>query len=325
MSHSHSRLLTPASLLTAFQFYQAMAAELSVESFSPARWAFESLARTSYSFLSSRHQKMVRAELPRSTLDTLIPIDRSRTNAIIAELPGIVTQFLQQQNNFSQMQATLYALDRSIHTLNPSTVDQLNRHFDVLWSFIVAYRHNWGQLQFMGPFLAILIRLSARVKINLPEHLTPILDMTLPQSTTAMILLSLCDAVLNRHATPANLPAFTEQAVRKCYNIPVKSFVLSSLSQAAANSPLTTRLLEGNELTINTTFPHNCCERTCCFVLANSRPGRTHPIDHSPIICSLKHAIEQLEKKETVASWEAMDMERLSKMFSKMLVDRNSN
>lgn len=342
-----------------------MADSMSPGPTSPARWAFEALARASYDYLSGKYKKQLRETLPRTELDTVIPIDRARTGVLAGELEQQVEQFLQHRNNFAQLvsassistsiscaliafnihpsmqEATLFALNRSIHTLSPATTQQLGRSLNALWCYLVVNRKCWARFQWVTTFLALLVRVSAKVRCDLmPVYLKPILEMRLPQTTTAMLLVALLDVVLsNKQATPTTpLVVFTEQAIRMCKNTAVKSYVLAlnhwrPRHSTNSNDNWLARLKEHEPVVVAataaagestfTTWPHNCCERTCCFVLANSSGSRSDTIDHLPIICNLQHAIEDLQRSgrsgRTLAAGELREMARLADLFRNLL------
>lgn len=176
----------------------------------------------------------------------------------------------------------------------------------------------------MAPFLQSLIRASAKVAYHLKVPLQPIVRMKLPQSTTTIVLIALIDAATKKSANPPLLQ-FAEESIRKCENPRVKNYLLSihrlndriNKLLVSVEQPLTA---------IDTNFPHSCCERTCCFILANSSDlpvlNRNH---HSAIECNLEHAIEHLQRSRqngsqtTVTAAEFKRLQGLASRFSALL------
>lgn len=154
----------------------------------------------------------------------------------------------------------------------------------------------------MANFLHLLVRVSVKVDPQLANRLKPLIDTILPQTTTVL----LCIALLDCPNQPGNVVRSVAQLyVRKCNNSQVKDFlcgihfhnpksaileqVFGPTSQEEILNPIDTH---------PTILPHNCCERTCCFVLANTTKttvGNKNPT-HSSIACNLTHAVDELQK-----------------------------
>lgn len=254
---------------------------------------------------------------------TSIHITLARTSTLAYELIELIDQFLQQNINLSRMEMTLYSLVNSKHYLNASLLQQLGNSLDRLWFYLGAHCMKWGRFQWIGPFLHLLVRASVKAQsCNLPAHLKPIAEMKLPQSTSVLILLALLD-VCPKDASP--LVSFTEHFIQNCNNARVKNYLLFLHQRNPEKSQLLVRLV--NELFTtsndqNTNFPHTCCERTCCFVLANTS---NLPLSrHSPIVCNLQHAIDELQRSAgqtecVITTADLKYLEGLGKRFSHLI------
>lgn len=84
-----------------------MVDQLSSQPTSPARTAFTELARTCYTFMSSRFKTKVREESSKPTLDLLTPIDKSRTGVLAEEVKEHVNLFLKQRSHFKELVSKL--------------------------------------------------------------------------------------------------------------------------------------------------------------------------------------------------------------------------
>ena len=221
----------------------------------------------------------------------------------------------------------MLVFSKSNHLPRPATLQKLNLKLDALWKYLVATRHNWAKFQWMAPFLSHLIRVCANTQLKtLSTHLQQIVQMKLPTSTITIILLTLL-SVSKRTDLP---DLFVEKCIRNCHYQQVKGYLYYVHQQDPSRFEVLRKLqgeLERSDTAGTATFPHNCCERTCCFVLANGcdRDVSQYKKSHSSIECNLMHAVEELTKKKRenclLSSMELQKLQKLEKQLNELLRD----
>lgn len=246
-------------------------------------------------------------------------IDETRVQQLANALSQRIDEFIGEPENFFQLQSALSAF-MNIDTLTMSScvTKPLEKAIDRLWTHLLVDPLKWAQFQWMGPFLNVLIRVCANINCNLMGSLKEITKLTLPQSTLAMILMALLDTSTGNQAHP-KMDQFTLKMIKSCPNKVVLNYILSTHQLTGGKNKLLVKLLcaqpQYQTPPLNTNFPHNCCERTCCFILANSSRS-PHPINHSPVVCNLEHAIEGLQISGTeMTRTELKDLEELCDEF----------
>lgn len=209
-------------------------------------------------------------------------------------------------------------LAMSNHRPHPDQVRVLNRHLHPFWTFIMKRIRRWGRFHWMGVFVHLLIRVTAKVNQNLLKiHLTPVACAKLPQFTGLQIILALLDCG-RRGDTISQL---TELFVRKC-NVHVKNYIfyLHSLNQ---KNCVLERMIDDHEENqrgrCNSKTPiatHNCCERTCCFVLANQ--SEAEEAKHDTIACNINHAIDELQKRRCTIGVPREELKKICSLASQL-------
>lgn len=195
----------------------------------------------------------------------------------------------------------------------------LYRKLKTFWLYFIQRIRIWGRFQWMGVFMHLLIRVTAKVNHDLLKiHLKPTIcaDMKLPQFTALQIILALLDC--GKHGDA--ISQLAELFVRKC-NVRVKGYIFYMHSVNPKNSVLErtkdhddNQLLAGFDST--TPLPHNCCERTCCFVLANKSEAKAS--NHEPISCNINHAIEGLQKKRRSVGIPQVELRKIRRLASQL-------